>query len=281
MIGKQVGNIIHSNNAIENNLPINILYEPSRSLFDDVLFDKLSNINLIDYRLQELFGIYYSLLIVNDPISFAQNTDKYAEAYTREVIFLHNEAPAQFKKEDLSLIYGALKSYRKINFNYENTNWNMPNTIEMLYGIPSYDKNPIIKNKDVLLLNLEQSNFVKNLFGILKSSFPDLLIDQVEQFSNIEEAINIISSYKIVIDFNHKYNSLFAMSRGCYSISNQNLGIDMYNSSVDNPAQIVGLISNIVKSYSEETSDFVRSKIIEKYSFDKFEKSLRDILLLT
>jgi hypothetical protein len=71
------------------------------------------------------------------------------------------------------------------------------------------------------------------------------------------------------------------MSRGCYSISNQNLGIDMYNSSVDNPAQIVGLISNIVKSYSEETSDFVRSKIIEKYSFDKFEKSLRDILLLT
>jgi hypothetical protein len=231
-LSKITGNILNK----FNNQPINILYEPQRSLFDLLLSEsgfrlfspktynflglKESNMTLVDNNQEHLFN--YNLGITNNIIGYSTHK-RFAVEHLNAIIFTHSYKPQQIKKEDVVLLDQNLRRDTKVFFSQDVADsWRLNNRVVYNYGVPTnklYPEKKVRSNK-VLLLNFEKSPNIEPLAQFLHSQ--GLEIDILTEIHfDIDLIRDLFNQYSVCIDLGEHniINLLCAVACGCKVIT--------------------------------------------------------------
>lgn len=282
MMNKQILNIFAKISAMYSHSKINFAYEPDVSLFDKVM-GNLNNINLIDKEISQLPGIPTNGILINNPVDFAQKMQSYGSfTFVPKFLLYHFLPPPFFKKEDINILSGNITSCRKISFINDNNTWLIPDMTYIDYGVPGNIISNVLgkyKQKDILVLNLNNNSQSDIVYKQLETAYPSLSVDALKDYSlGMKDIIDIISEYKIVIDINNTYNQLISLCCGCVVISG-NLSLkNKQLVNVSHAKEIVQIVPGLLNDYNKETLHKNAEDLLAKYDFDKFQANLLQIL---
>jgi hypothetical protein len=285
---------------------INVIYQPVGNVFDHLLFLSTANYKCNFYILdqqpiqyhtdnsivlpQQHMGWYsYNLLMTNNLLSNIENNINRA-MHVNSLIMIHNDKPAQIKKEDREIINKTLWSYNKIFFHTQYLeSWQLQNKSTVLnYGIPleniSYSTQCSNRTKDILIIGDEQNMINLSIKQAMaeKNYSCDITNLHRPSLNNIVETLN---SYKIVIDLSNAgwINCLSAVAAGCYVIHNTQYQSNIQSAYRTNSIEdIIAKIDSLLSSYSSvDHLDRVQNdRLVLKaeYSFELFSTQINNII---
>ena len=266
-------NIVHNtvNNTVQN-----IIYNKHNSFFD-LIINSLEY-NFFDFSNKDTTGLNFNLLIGNEPISFSQNDIILAKnLHINSLVFFHNPPQKKFKKEDCIILKNNISSSYKVLTTNELVGAWLPsdNRWSVIdYGI--VDPGPIdyqIKNKNILILNINNNPNIDQIFQTLKQYHQDIdILNSMPK--NLEDLYSLLENYRICIDFENLINALTASVLQCYCITSYFCPHLSYYTHIKNIEDINNCISNIENSIDNKKLIDQKDKILEIFSFDNFNKRL-------
>lgn len=274
MLNNQIYNELSYIYRRDRSFSINTEYEFTDSIFDRVI-SSMEWLNIIDNKFLSLSKIPSNISIISSPLEFSQKKIAFENTLKKHILFFHIKPYNFIKKEDILILDNALKKHKKICFSEEILSWNLSNNIFVNYGVPNI-KVSSNNQKSILVLNLTNNQQTVTVYNILKSKFKDTDILYANDFS-LEELYEIVSSYKICIDFDSYYNLIFAGSCGSYGIG-VGKTFDPNIITIRESNDILGIVPKILENYSEETAKQIKNNTIEKYNFDKFNDTLNALI---
>lgn len=282
MINKQILNIFAKMSALDKHSKMNFAYEPETSLFDKVM-NRLDQINLISKDISQLPGIPINGILINNPVGFAQKMQSYENfALVPKFLLYHFLPPHFFKKEDINILSGNIVSCNKISFINDNNTWLVPDMVYMDYGVPGDILSNVIgkyKQKDILVLGLNDNNQSDIIYKQLETAYPTLSIDCLKDYSlEIQDIIDIISEYKIVIDINSTYNQLIALCCGCVVVSGNASLKNEQLIYASHSKEIVQSMPRLLNDYNKETLEKNAEALLAKHDLNEFQTNLSKIL---
>lgn len=254
---------------------INILYEPTNNLFDNLISDVPANF----YYLNKIENYYYDMVLYHNTMN-QQLQKRITEEQLKSLLFIHNSPPPSFKKEDLFIFKEQISNINKIVFSDHIAKlWGFDNNDchVMNYGIPEMqipDEKPV----PVLVLNLDNNPQMDNLYRHIQSHIPtSLIIKTVDNSNDWHSIVQTILSSKIVIDISQRSNILFSLGCGCKTISPFNDIKSEYNYYLDDFNKIMYKISEVQQVIVSDYTD-ISNDIINKYPYEQFIEQLSKII---
>ncbi len=243
-------------------------YYNHNTFFDIII--KQTDIPIFDVSLEKT-AIPFGCTLYNNPFQYIENK-KYG---TDNIIFCHrNNWIKNIKKEDQVLMVSQLSNNYKITFDPRIFSIFQKDGITnyIKYGIPA----PTVKStkdKNILVLNTNQSKTMSIVYEQLKNIFPDVALLQKTNMT-YNELCNELTPYKIVVSEGIDINEIVANVCGCYVISTG----DSYEGSIGsfNNQEMDSLISQLKKqleSYSEIDSASI-ANLLSIYNYNQFSLNL-------
>lgn len=268
LINKQIKNTLYTLKRQSIGYMPNMLYSPHGSFFDAAL-QELPNTAPAILTLSDkpfIDSSYYNCLWLNDLIDFSQKIPYYANFHTNLIIAIHDIPAAFFKKEDLSILQNNVSKYNFISFTDKYEKWSLPNVKYVPYGVVAPNNKVFEKTKDILIINTRGQKQINILHQYINSEFPQSdILHQIPR--SIHDIQNIISQYKICIDFDYYYNLILANACGTYGITSiQSSDDNIYTA--DNSAQIITLIKMLLNN--KTNYEQIKENITKKYNWDIF-----------
>lgn len=279
---------------------INVIYYPTLSLFDHILFLTDNNFFVFSNNLKscadncrcidsDFIDIYnYDLCVSNSIVSYRQRCENLAKGFNvGPIIFEHNLPDAGLKKEDRFILNTQLHKVKKIFFDADIEKiWDISNASCYAYGIPTNHFIPIPdieKIKTVLISSSDQTN-AHVLGNQLKEHLETNLELKCDIASNVAE-LNIdsvnksLNQYEIFIDLNNRpVDCLCAASAGLRTIGLSNLkNLDKVPNI--NQVNTIQDIVNIIPQVNSQdiNSEQTRNYIDEHFNFIKFKNTINSI----
>jgi len=271
------------------NKNINILYSSSLRLFD-IIFNNINSDNdkvNIFFDNDSMNSYYYDIYFSNNFLQHTNETQQKAHAmHLKDIIGIHSPPPNSFKKEDVQLTHNNLQKTHKILFNRQTAeSWGFlenDKTSIIEYGIPI--TNWIHKdnrNKDVLVLNMENNPQVTSLYNHIKNHIPlSDIATAINPNVPIDNIAKFIANYKIVLDFGNEINTLFVASCGTTCLTSLDMGYSnrlIYN--ISNYSDIINIIkTKLNEELTQQDRQSLSKNITDKYDYDFFKIRLIDKL---
>ena len=258
-----------------------ILYDRHKSLFDHIIYN-VKDINIFDINSKLLLDISYDMHISNTFMNNPEQANIAKGLHLNNIVIFHTVLPQIFKKEDKILLKDSLNNTNKIMMSREISDaWKIEDDRTYLcnYGIP---KIPINKNKErksIIVLNLNNNHRVDLLYNHIQSAFPDSYMLKDVSSYDILGVSDIISDYKICIDTEFLINCLFAISRGCFTISTlAELKESRHSLVLNDYSKIINIIQDSIKYYDNSNIIDESEYIFDKYSFNLFSEKILSIV---
>lgn len=273
LINKQIKNTLYTIKRKSQGFMPNMLYSLHGSFFDMVMNSlpeiappilPLNNKSIIDYS-------YYNGIWLNDLVDFSQKIPYYANFFTNILIAIHDAPGSFFKKEDLSILQNNMDRYHFLAFTDKFNQWSLSNVKYIKYGVMKPTHDITQKTKDILIINSKQQKQTHILFQYINKEYPKSdIIQNIPK--SINEIQNIISKYKICIDFDYYYNLIVANSCGSYGITSlQSCDNSIYTA--HNSGQIMTFIKILLENKSKTYQD-ISSDILIKYDWNTFIENI-------
>lgn len=277
---------------------INIIYEPSYSLFDHILCSCMEDINyyLFSNNQYSLFQNCYSLpashadlysydiYISNEIINLINSKNTITQIFhVTDLIFQHKYKPPQIKKEDLLLIHQKIKNKSKIFFDQNVvSSWGFENAQIVPYGIPLdvFTNNVNDRNPSILILshNNMASQQIHNHF--LPRNIKCETINNFNEL-NIQDINNKFNEYKIVLDLqNHTINQLCALACGCdvLTLSNQPESLPLISSHTSINHLVAYCDTILDKKDKAEHYEETQKYLDNNFNYEKFKASISEVM---
>lgn len=245
---------------INHDSPI-ILYNPIGNIFDHIISEVLSEYLFINDDVSKvLFNFDYTAH--NSVFLQAQDIIDIHNSHTDLIIFNHKNI-SDIKKEDHIILNNNLKNTYIINFDpLSNNVFNQSLNID--YPLPTIQTQNNMRRKDILIIDNNNSPYIKNMFNNLSNSFSADIVTSLG--SNIQHAYNLLSEYNIVIELSNRINMLCARYAGCNVITSQNFA--QYPDSNDyfylrHNDDLVGLIKQILKQKDKQKTSDIRNTSLD------------------
>lgn len=284
---------------------INMVYQPSFSTFDHLLFlannhsmfyvlglspdTKYSGSNVLSLP-ENLVDMYnYNAYISNNILASIQNQIPNV-FHINSVIMVHDDKPNNLKKEDRAIINNKLWKNTKIFFHKNHIDtWQLNNkTVLMEYGIPmdhiSYSTQFNNRTKDILIVGDKNSLPHKSLQSTFLEKKYTCDIDMLHQ-PNLESIDQLLNTYKICVIINNAgwVDALCAAAAGCCVLTT--LPMNNHNiSSISLTPSIDTIIDNAVSILQNNETDHLdrvqrtRQEIATHFHFDLFKTQINNIL---
>jgi hypothetical protein len=263
---------------------INILYSPTNSTFD--LLTSLLDINLYQTN-STLQNYYYDLFWSNNFLEHTQQTKALAsQEHLIDIVWFHNSPPVKFKKEDIALVKNQLHDTKKIFCDTQTLKtWGYDineNHIVIPYGIPVFENiDNINKTESILLMNINNSQEINNLYQHIKSEFPTAqIINGLQHIDSIQTLYSIMSKYKVCIDIYNPLNVLISQYLGCKSVTSTRHSPEIKGiTQLFDYSNINTVLHSIINDeLSKEDVLHNQSLIQFTYDFNSFHKSTNALL---
>ena len=261
---------------------INILYEPSYSLFD-------WDIRSMSYNFYSNYDRYYAnydLAILNDWQIHAVNRLKFLSQHqVSDLLFIHHSCPHNFKKEDKAIFENTTKNTYKIFLSrhiYDSWKPKDQKRFWINYGLDyeAIKQKISLSHKDnsILLLNTNNKPEINSLFKRLKNYYPDLEV--LNTIKNYDETLNKISQYPIIIDLQNGLHTLYGIMCGARVITNQMLDTKLTSPIIISGADQIPAAINNSKANNDIDALINQDQrhIISSYNIYNFTSKLDSII---
>jgi hypothetical protein len=268
------------NKITDNN--INILYDKTNSLFDYTIYHMSCNIHNSD---NTYYG-YYDLAIMNDWQKYATTRLSFLSQHQiADLLFFHNECPANFKKEDKAIFDNSTKSCRKIFLSksiYDSWSIVGDRSFQINYGIDTkiidiYKCDHTKKNNRILFLNLNNQPAYNALFKRLSNHYKNIEI--ITKIDNYESLIQKMCAATSVIDFQSGVNTLYGVLCGAQVITNQVIDRQLISPIyVSDTNHLLDIVSKQNYTHNFDTIVKDKERIMSMYGIDNFMTKLAEII---
>ena len=190
------------------------------------------------------------------------------------IVVFNHENLTRAKKEDVHIINNNLtkEHITIINFNRK-SDAQLEHSHNIEYGLPYIDDAE--KTKNILIINRNNDNILSKFFQEIQQHDKDS--DMVSSLGDdIDNIVNNISKYKVVIDLESKVTLLLSALCKCNCITT----LDTSDSILDNHVSKFGSFQNpfecINYAMNKQATDI--SDLVKMYDMNKFNESLIKIL---
>jgi hypothetical protein len=211
---------------------INLIYDPSQTLFDHVFKMTDSTIISVQNRMSDSF--YYDAYVSNNFFPYVNNRVSLQYKYQLlDMVLFHQCPPPILKKEDKTILKNSLRSTYKVFFTEKIAEaWDIQDhrSFNINYGLPkiSHTIPEFTNRRSILVINTNNDPAINTLFSTIHNIFPDAFLIKDMLDSNLETSLELMSNYKIVIDLSNAYNTMCATLSGCFTITSQ-----MYDNNIE------------------------------------------------
>ena len=271
-----ISNIFHRLRTKVNSSKNICLSNSNNTVFDAILFEHPEIVVLYKETLAEQNKVYdfnYDYMLFNSLMIESSTLLELKNSNIHIVIFNHEDL-TKIKREDLHILNNNLKHdyITIINFN-RNSDSVLKKSYNIEYGIP-YTTNAK-KEKNILIINHSNNSVLNQLFEEIKKTDKDS--DMINSTSgDIEDTINQISKYKVVIDLESKINLILCtLCRGVGITS-----LDLTDSPINNHILKFGSFQNAFEcvNYAMNKDPTDISDLSEIYNIETFNDNLTKIL---
>lgn len=281
-MSQTTNSIINISHSLINNKNINILYYPSNTFFDKI-FNEINNVNVF-FDEDTVAHYYHDMYFSNNFLIHSNQTQRTANRlHLKQVVAFHASQPNNFKKEDTTILFNSIKSCYKIFFGKDVADsWGVTEDTKskiIEYGIPSIDLSLADRTNNILIFNLENNPQINTLYQTISSSIAHTHIIKNTINLSLNNIINLLSSYKISIDFGNKINTILSAACGTECITPTEENNNPLIHKVTDYAQILNIIKAILDNpANNETRLIGANQIAGKYNYSQFETSVLDLL---
>lgn len=263
----QLCNYVNSINAVKKDLPLNVLYYDTKSLFDKII-NYLDWMNPLYQDSINQYPIPYSTIMRSDTIDFFRK-NQYINEYGYLFLF-HHQSYGFLKKEDISILATNINRYNKISFSSDTIKWNLSKIYHMKYGVPELDYEYRGNKKSIIVLNFNNNQQSHILYSILRQHFPDIGLITNNQLS-LKNIYENISEYKICIDLDNYYNLLVGCSVGAYGITNTPSQDNTCIFSITDASAVIELAKTLMNKTHNDHQE-LRYNTKQNYDFKEFSR---------
>lgn len=261
---------------------INILYDKANSIFDLIMSSqgyRLFNSNLDSYY-------YYDLYFSNAPIQHSEKISSIKTLHLKDIVYIHNNPPKEFKKEDLALVKTYLKNTKILAPNTEIvSNWGLDDIANIVpYGLP-LPQTDIVSNKSlpVLVINLSGSEDIERLYQYIKNEIPatQMMTSQnIQNIKSLDDMYNIFNQYAVCIDVRNYLNLLIPIYVGCRCITSSNIDNNAVGVvQIFDYTKIIDTIKRLLSEPLSEQEIEMNKQYISKYfPLNKFNDTMLSTL---
>lgn len=268
---------------------INIVYNPTNTLFDKILYHALPTFNFFvfnpDYvsSAENCLGVpeshvelyNYDLIIANSILDTSRESLS-RTLHANTVIFQHDNKNPKIKKEDLIILNNKTQSYHKVFFsNHKSAQWGGIASSVIPYGIPQdifkKQKEYSDRTKDILIISAPNNIGAKQLSSFIKDRYEviDIIESKDYQNLNLNEINNKINDYRVIVNLaDYDLMNLVGISCGCNVLTLANLDKPTpYISTCSSAKDIVEKLENIQEINQEDVKTYLETN----YSFSLFK----------
>lgn len=272
----QVQNLLHTiSHHKGNKLVINTVF--SNSLFD-ITLQELDNYIFIDHRTINAKNLSYGVTVINNPIAFANDISYIKKMYSNKIVLMHENAFTGLKKEDQYLLFSAIKDYAIFSFvpNIPLQN-NHINYIK--YGFKSnISQLAADRNTDVLILYDNDKKQAEILFQIIKKNIPNSEIVHTKNIRSIDTIHNLFNNTKVCIDLSSYYNTLYAVSCGCFGITKSDSYDPSFIITINNIADVLPILQQVLNAYNNNYIYETQKYMELNYDYIAYESNMKAII---
>lgn len=272
---------------------INIIYSPSNTTFDKILYSIGFNFFVFDQNYQShsdncrslpenhISLHNYDLYINNNTLNFHQSKVG-QQMHVNSVIFEHKPRPETLKKEDVAILNQRLAKIPRLYFNKNYMHsWNN-NQKSVNYGIPekifpyiktySNRKNHVLINK---LNNESLENQIKSFLQQLGFDKYDFLESKHSSLSELSDQFNESKTFINFVD--DPCIELCALSCGCSVITGRK--IDVEHNNILTVSSIEEALKSLSYTNSNPTDEHsIREYLNNNHNYNMFKITTTDII---
>jgi hypothetical protein len=291
LLNTMTSNILHQALSDE----INIVYYPSNSIFDQILYmtdhnffifndikSVADNCKCVNSEYVDMYQ--YDICCTNQSLTYKDIANIASSMHIHPIILEHRVRDPKLKKEDLFILNQQTQKIKKIFFDRQIADtWGFSNVSVLNYGIPTDTFKPLNNQASSDILIAGQSSILTSQLRQYVTTNLNMKCDVVADFSDksVEDINSTFNNYRIFIDLNNNLvDCLCSSCCGLHTVSLTNLGEDKLSETNIRPARsvedIVSIVSNI-QNHNLDNTDVIRKHIEQHYNFDTFKSTISNI----
>lgn len=272
----QVQNLLHTiSHHKGNKLVINTIF--SNTLFD-ITLQELDNYIFIDHRTIKNKNLSYGVTLINNPIAFANDISYIKNMYSNKIVLMHENIFNGLKKEDQYLLFSSIKDYTIFSF-IPNIPLQNNNINYIKYGFKSNTSQLTAdRNTDVLMLYDSDQKQAEILFQIIKKNIPNSEIVNTKNIQSIDMMNSLFNNTKVCIDLSSYYNTLYAVSCGCFGITQSGSYDPNFIISINDMTNILPVLQQVLNAYNNDYIYGTQRYIESNYDYITYEANMKAII---
>ena len=272
----QVQNLLQTISHLKGNkLVVNTIF--TDSLFN-ITLQQLDDYIFIDHKTVKDKGLSYGAVIINNPIAFANDISYIKNMYSNKIVFIHENVFNGLKKEDQYLLFTSIKDYTIFSF-IPNIPLQNNNVNYIKYGLKSnVSQLTSERNTDVIILYDNDQKQAEILFQIIKKTIPNSEIVNTKNIQSVDMMNNLFNNAKVCIDLSSYYNTLYAVSCGCFGITKSESYDLNFIMTVDDITRIPQLLQQVLSSYNDDYIYGAQKYIESNYDYATYESNMKAII---
>lgn len=273
---QQVQNLLQiMSHSKGNKLVVNTIF--ANSLFN-ITLQELDDYIFIDHKTVKDKDLSYGVVIINNPIAFANDMSYIKNMYSNKIVFIHENMFSGLKKEDQYLLLSSIKDYTIFSF-IPNIPLHNNNVNYIKYGLKSnVSQLTPDRNTDVLILYESDQRQAEILFQIIKKTIPNSEIVNTKNIQSVDMMNNLFNNTKVCIDLSSYYNTLYAVSCGCFGITKSESYDPNFIMTVNDITSIPPLLQQILGAYNDNYIHGTQSYIESNYNYAAYESNMKEII---
>ena len=273
---------------------INIIYSPSNTTFDKILYSVGFNFFVFDKNYQSHsdncrglpeshISLYnYDLYVNNNTLNFHQSKIG-QQMHVNSIIFEHKPRPETLKKEDVAILNQRLSKIPRLYFNKNYMNsWNHNDTKSVNYGIPekifTYAKSYEERKNDVLinrLNNESMENQIGNFLQQLGVDKYDFLESQKSSLSELSDQFNESRTFINFVD--DPCIELCALSCGCNVMTGRKPDVEHNN--IVTVQSVEAALKSLNSTNNAPTDEYsIREYLNENHNYNMFKITITEMI---
>lgn len=272
----QVQNLLQTMSHLKGNkLVVNTIF--ANSLFN-ITLQELDDYIFIDHKTVKDKDLSYGAVIINNPIAFANDISYIKNMYSNKIVFIHENMFSDLKKEDQYLLFASIKDYTIFSF-IPNIPLQNNNVNYIKYGLkPNVSQLTSERNTDVVILYDNDQRQAEILFQIIKKTIPNSEIVNAKNIQSVDMMNNLFNNAKVCIDLSSYYNTLYAVSCGCFGITKSKSYDPNFVMTIDDIIRIPPLLQQVLSSYNDDYIYGAQKYIESNYDYATYESNMKAII---
>ena len=134
------------------------------------------------------------------------------------------------------------------------------------------------RNTDVVILYDNDQKQAEILFQIIKKTIPNSEIVNTKNIQSVDMMNSLFNNAKVCIDLSSYYNTLYAVSCGCFGITKSESYDPNFVMTVDDITRIPQLLQQVLSSYNDDYIYGAQKYIESNYDYATYESNMKAII---